>query len=325
MTEARVVIAVRRGQDRAGRCLPAQLGLRTGKALATGVDHDGGSARVGLIHDQIGKIELERRDLPVERPGESPDSQPALVGLGILRVQDGGTHVRAEIDGGRLERVAILSEQDPALRAVRGTPDAQRPTQVATHAQVALRVGEIAVIGRSDRVRMRRPLALVSVVEPQAPENSESVARFPVELRVQAAKLATVIESVDLIDMPGGARRRCPAIEQRRVSKIPALLRPNARQPIEPRGQTERARQWHGDKRVEIQLPHPAVLVEAIGLVAVGPARELRPQEAAYLVGPRAGAGEQDRKSTRLNSSHGYISYAVFCLKKKKKHMTLTR
>src|SRR5687768_17858660 len=31
--------------------------------------------------------------------------------------------------------------------------------------------------------------------------------------------------------------------------------------------------------------------------------------------------GEQsagDRKSTRLNSSHGYISYAVFCLKKKK-------
>src|SRR2546422_6840538 len=27
-----------------------------------------------------------------------------------------------------------------------------------------------------------------------------------------------------------------------------------------------------------------------------------------------------DRKSTRLNSSHGYISYAVFCLKKKKQH-----
>src|SRR2546422_10964258 len=29
-----------------------------------------------------------------------------------------------------------------------------------------------------------------------------------------------------------------------------------------------------------------------------------------------------DRKSTRLNSSHGYISYAVFCLKKKKKPST---
>src|SRR2546429_1417856 len=29
-------------------------------------------------------------------------------------------------------------------------------------------------------------------------------------------------------------------------------------------------------------------------------------------------AAQTDRKSTRLNSSHGYISYAVFCLKKKK-------
>src|SRR2546422_5318449 len=29
-------------------------------------------------------------------------------------------------------------------------------------------------------------------------------------------------------------------------------------------------------------------------------------------------ARQRDRKSTRLNSSHGYISYAVFCLKKKK-------
>src|SRR5687768_18169180 len=32
-----------------------------------------------------------------------------------------------------------------------------------------------------------------------------------------------------------------------------------------------------------------------------------------------AGLVVRDRKSTRLNSSHGYISYAVFCLKKKKK------
>src|SRR2546422_6839274 len=33
---------------------------------------------------------------------------------------------------------------------------------------------------------------------------------------------------------------------------------------------------------------------------------------------PRPRAVGRDRKSTRLNSSHGYISYAVFCLKKKK-------
>src|SRR3712207_7209602 len=37
----------------------------------------------------------------------------------------------------------------------------------------------------------------------------------------------------------------------------------------------------------------------------------------------RVGAAHQpeDRKSTRLNSSHANISYAVFCLKKKKKHI----
>src|SRR2546427_8064466 len=49
-------------------------------------------------------------------------------------------------------------------------------------------------------------------------------------------------------------------------------------------------------------------------------------------LGQRGGSlsgGEQqilaiaDRKSTRLNSSHSHISYAVFCLKKKKKHRTL--
>src|SRR3712207_6851505 len=36
--------------------------------------------------------------------------------------------------------------------------------------------------------------------------------------------------------------------------------------------------------------------------------------------GPLPEMGDEDRKSTRLNSSHANISYAVFCLKKKKIH-----
>src|SRR2546422_3329817 len=49
---------------------------------------------------------------------------------------------------------------------------------------------------------------------------------------------------------------------------------------------------------------------------AAGNAGELK---AAQPAGVEAGGGGGgDRKSTRLNSSHGYISYAVFCLKKKK-------
>src|SRR3989449_2083242 len=35
------------------------------------------------------------------------------------------------------------------------------------------------------------------------------------------------------------------------------------------------------------------------------------------------GLALRDRKSTRLNSSHGYISYAVFCLKKKKINISI--
>src|SRR5258708_16446318 len=39
-------------------------------------------------------------------------------------------------------------------------------------------------------------------------------------------------------------------------------------------------------------------------------------------LGPEATVGGGDRKSTRLNSSHQIISYAVFCLKKKKKNLS---
>src|SRR2546422_7541350 len=50
------------------------------------------------------------------------------------------------------------------------------------------------------------------------------------------------------------------------------------------------------------------------------PAQHLARLEREHALVPRArhGAPRRDRKSTRLNSSHGYISYAVFCLKKKK-------
>src|SRR2546429_6754797 len=66
-----------------------------------------------------------------------------------------------------------------------------------------------------------------------------------------------------------------------------------------------------------------------LGLPRVGhrtrPRRRRDPRARARLGGiggsvlPRRGPARVDRKSTRLNSSHGYISYAVFCLKKKKK------
>src|SRR5258708_23741923 len=49
-------------------------------------------------------------------------------------------------------------------------------------------------------------------------------------------------------------------------------------------------------------------------------------EPARSAVGPGPGRLDSgDRKSTRLNSSHQIISYAVFCLKKKKKEATITR
>src|SRR2546429_4759468 len=59
--------------------------------------------------------------------------------------------------------------------------------------------------------------------------------------------------------------------------------------------QTERQR----GRELRHPLQHPALLVTRQGIAALENA-------------------ERDRKSTRLNSSHGYISYAVFCLQKKK-------
>src|SRR3989449_8134021 len=59
-------------------------------------------------------------------------------------------------------------------------------------------------------------------------------------------------------------------------------------------------------------LVHRAIVLNELGREAEADAAFRR---AAQVGGePREG----DRKSTRLNSSHGYISYAVFCLKKKK-------
>src|SRR3712207_7360410 len=49
---------------------------------------------------------------------------------------------------------------------------------------------------------------------------------------------------------------------------------------------------------------------------------EPEPASGRYARVVRAGVGERDRKSTRLNSSHANISYAVFCLKKKTLHQT---
>src|SRR3712207_7303497 len=55
------------------------------------------------------------------------------------------------------------------------------------------------------------------------------------------------------------------------------------------------------------------------GPVAVHPEAEQRAQRVGVVGAARRAGQLLDRKSTRLNSSHANISYAVFCLKKNKK------
>src|SRR2546430_9685305 len=70
----------------------------------------------------------------------------------------------------------------------------------------------------------------------------------------------------------------------------------------------------------EIQaVAESAVLAEGAAPAMTGQLQYVRQGPIGEGVGGGSGNGAgQDRKSTRLNSSHSQISYAVFCLKKKK-------
>src|SRR2546429_1798209 len=60
--------------------------------------------------------------------------------------------------------------------------------------------------------------------------------------------------------------------------------------------------------------------LRAAGSTIEAAPNEMKPADPKNAISPEE---REDRKSTRLNSSHGYISYAVFCLKKKKKRNSM--
>src|SRR2546422_7597765 len=78
---------------------------------------------------------------------------------------------------------------------------------------------------------------------------------------------------------------------------------------------TPRGEPWHFSVPALLGAPKPMTVRQAIS--------DGRSQACAAAIAFAIAAG--DRKSTRLNSSHGYISYAVFCLKKKKKTQGITK
>src|SRR2546422_6246561 len=79
--------------------------------------------------------------------------------------------------------------------------------------------------------------------------------------------------------------------------------------------------QRRGELEVRLQVRKELVVAEMNhrGIAAEDDLRVVRVADVNLRQPPR-----EDRKSTRLNSSHGYISYAVFCLKKKNRHHSVS-
>src|SRR2546422_2269227 len=66
-----------------------------------------------------------------------------------------------------------------------------------------------------------------------------------------------------------------------------------------------------------VTVPKGTAISATVGQTLASNKNHVGDTFAAKLSTPVQVEGKTDRKSTRLNSSHGYISYAVFCLKKK--------
>src|SRR5258707_11080878 len=93
---------------------------------------------------------------------------------------------------------------------------------------------------------------------------------------------------------------------------VSVAMKPSGAQPT-------RARSSHllsGNRRVLHQIQ--ATQAATANMTDPAPTIMSKDQCTSWTFDIMVGAG--DRKSTRLNSSHANISYAVFCLKKKKKH-----
>src|SRR3712207_7107927 len=97
-------------------------------------------------------------------------------------------------------------------------------------------------------------------------------------------------------------------IAERSVSFFFLMIRRPPRSTLFPYTTLFRSRARHG-------LPDRFVLYQG----TLQPRKNVETLVRAYALLRSRGSDDQDRKSTRLNSSHANISYAVFCLKKKKK------
>src|SRR3712207_3399458 len=174
------------------------------------------------------------------------------------------------------------------------------------------------------------------------PMNLRRVVETALELDMQPPLIPMLIEEDDdaVFELPDLARSWEPVTRGLASRLEPDRLRPITFDQDVARGTTDvvhahlghpllqrstrllRSALWGGESDLNrvsaVVVPgldeSSAAAVVRLGLVGRG---GIRLHEEVFLAGTRL--TRQDRKSTRLNSSHANISYAVFCLKKKKK------
>src|SRR3989449_3989952 len=295
------------GYSAAFRC--AELGLETvvvdaGKRLGGACLFEGCIPSKALLHVAAVLGEAERaKEFGV-------DFGPARVSLDSLRKW------KSERVIARLARGLVGVARSKGVEVVggRGVFEDARTVRVEGDEPQALKFRHVIVATGSAPARLRgvepseRVMDSTAALEvPEVPERLLVVGGgyIGLELGQVYAALGSAVTLVEMTDglLPGADRDLVQWVA-RRVEKQFAAVRLNAR--------LEALRETAGG--VEATVGGASLTFDRV-LFAVG----RRPlTQGLGLETTRV----RDRKSTRLNSSHGYISYAVFCLKKKKQEST---
>src|SRR5256886_392728 len=214
------------------------------------------------------------------------------------------------------QRVACVSRERPACHVLDDS-EARRPA-VARRTQGAAH-GILGLLGRNgdgdDRWRLGQEFGeLGEALHPGRQIDEQQVQPAPRHVRQKLAQRRRLERAAphEALRLGAAERERTAVLEQQRHRKAANALRAHRR------------------------LDHPVVRratangeTEQLGS---GGAVQVRVEHAHRPSGPGEGTGQVrrpealadsplDRKSTRLNSSHSQISYAVFCLKKKQLHI----
>src|SRR5438034_1729391 len=120
---------------------------------------------------------------------------------------------------------------------------------------------------------------------------------------------------------PSPRPRGQPVPERPQLLERAPERRARARRPLDQQADLPRDRRQALGIGAGVACEPAGPIVDVVAGVRHDPLDPERPATTS-TIGP---AGSQDRKSTRLNSSHTVISYAVFCLKKKKKNIKKLR